>query len=177
MSTHAAANPPKRVQKLHETPWAIAATASSALRTHLDAQGLVTPHFAWSEFACHDPQKTPVPAELRANTIRLCWLLEKMRHQLGDVVMNLGSGYRTTEWNKHVGGAADSRHTHADAADFMSSEVDRWIAEGTASTRDDVLAIATSIFSNGGVGNENSGTLHVDARGWKARFVTWIAAT
>ena len=39
-----------------------------------------------------------------------------------------------------------------------------------------MLAIADRIFAGGGVGNETSGTLHLDARGWKARFVTWVAA-
>lgn len=151
------------------------ARASRAVRKHLDGRGCVTP-LTWAEFASRDPGKTPVPADLRANTIRLCWLLENMRHQLGDVAMNIESGYRTPAWNAHVGGAADSRHMNGDAADFFASEVDRWIAQGTAPNRAAVLAIANRIFAKGGVGNETSGTLHVDARGWKARFVTWIAA-
>ena len=176
MSTHAAEALPRRIQRLYEKPWKLQARTSTALRKYLDSQGRITPHFTWSEFACKDPQKTAVPAKLRANTVRLCWLLEKMRHKLGDVPMTIESGYRTPEWNKHVGGAPDSRHTHADAADFFSGQIDGWIAQGSASNRGDVLAIAERIFASGGVGNETSGTLHVDARGWKARFVTWIAA-
>ena len=82
MSMHAATQAPRRVQKVYEKPWKLQARASGALRKHLDAQDCITPHFTWAEFACNDPQKTPVPANLRANTIRLCWLLEKMRHQL-----------------------------------------------------------------------------------------------
>ena len=77
MNTQAAAHPPKRVQKLHHTPWTVRARASRALRKHLETHDHVTPHFTWAEFACHDPQRTPVPADLRLNTIRLCWLLEK----------------------------------------------------------------------------------------------------
>ena len=173
MTTQAATSAPK----LHGKPWTIRARASRAVRKHLDTQDSVTPHFTWSEFACHDPQRTPVPPELRANTIRLCWLLEKLRHQLGDISLNIESGYRTTAWNVHVGGAQNSRHTFADAADFVSTEVDRWIAAGTAKNRDEVLAIANRVFASGAVGNENSGTLHLDARGWRARFVTWVAAT
>jgi hypothetical protein len=176
VSTHAAAHPPKRVEKLHRAPWKGRARVSRTLRKHLDTTGHVTPHFAWSEFASHDAQRTPVPAALRANTIRLCWLLEKMRHELGDVAMSIDSGYRTPAYNVQVGGASDSRHTHADAADFFVDQVDRWIAQGTARNRSDVLAIANRIFASGGVGNETSGTLHVDARGWKARFITWAAA-
>jgi Peptidase M15 len=175
MSTHAAPQTQNRVQKLHGKPWTMQARASRKVRKHLDAQDHVTPHFTWAEFACQDAAKTPVPANLRANTIRLCWLLEKMRHQLGDVPMSIDSGYRSPEHNRAVGGAADSRHTHADAADFFVAQVDRWVAQGTAPNRAAVLAIGSRIFASGGVGNETSGTLHVDARGWKARFITWVA--
>jgi hypothetical protein len=177
MSTKAAAPIPKRAQKLHSTPWKAQARASRAVRKHLDAQGRVTPHFTWDEFACQDAQRTPVPANLRANTIRLCWLLEKLRHQLGDVPLSIDSGYRTPEHNKEVGGASKSRHMHGDAADFFANQVDRWIAQGTAKDRAAVLTIANRIFAVGGLGNETSGTLHVDARGLKARFITWVAAT
>ncbi len=176
MGRHGGPQPPKRVQKLHGKPWTMQARASRKVRKHLDTQDHVTPHFTWAEFACQDAQKTAVPPDLRANTIRLCWLLEKMRHQLGDVPMSIDSGYRTPERNREVGGAADSRHTHGDAADFFAAQVDGWITQGTAPSRAAVVAIASRIFASGGVGNETSGTLHVDARGWKARFVTWVAA-
>ena len=176
MTTHAATQPPKRVQKLKGKPWKAQARASRGVRKHLDAQHQVTPHFPWAEFACQDAQKTPVPPNLRANTIRLCWLLEKLRHQLGDVPISIDSGYRTPAHNRQVGGAADSRHMHGDAADFFVAQVDRWIAQGTAANRTAVLAVANRIFASGGVGNETSGTLHVDSRGWKARFITWVAA-
>jgi hypothetical protein len=105
MSTHAAAPAGKRIQKLHATPWKARARTSRAVRKHLDAQDRITPHFTWAEFACQDSRRTPVPASLRANTIRLCWLLEKLRHQLGDVPLSIDSGYRTPERNKEVGGA------------------------------------------------------------------------
>jgi hypothetical protein len=176
MSTHAAPPVSKRVQKLHAAPWKARAGASRAVRKHLNAQDRITPHFTWAEFASQDAHRTPVPANLRPNTIRLCWLLEKLRHQLGDVPISIDSGYRTPEHNKEVGGAPDSRHTHGDAADFFAAQVDSWIAHGTAKDRAAVLAIANRIFASGGVGNETSGTLHVDARGWKARFITWVAA-
>lgn len=176
MSTSAAPQASGRVQKLHGKPWKLQASASRGMRKHLDSQGQVTPHFTWAEFACQDAAKTPVPPNLRANTIRLCWLLEKMRHQLGDVPMTIDSGYRTPEHNKEVGGAADSRHTHADAADFFVAQVDRWVAQGPAANRAAVLAIADRLFATGGLGNETTGTLHVDARGFRARFVKWVAA-
>jgi hypothetical protein len=58
------------------------------------------------------------------------------------------------------------------------AQVNRWIDHRKASgrgakSRDDVLRLASRTFYNGGVGNENGGTLHVDARGAKARFISW----
>jgi hypothetical protein len=55
------------------------AGAREKVRKHLDAQDHVTPHFTWAEspwaeFACQDAVKTAIPANLRTNTIRLCWL-------------------------------------------------------------------------------------------------------
>jgi hypothetical protein len=58
--SHAAPHSPKRVERLHAKPWKLRARASRALRRHLDAQARAAPHFKWSEFACHDSQKTRV---------------------------------------------------------------------------------------------------------------------
>lgn len=121
-----------------------------------------------------------MPSELRSNAIRLHRRLELLRHRLGDVAMVVDGPYRTKARNIAVGGASDSRHVHADAADFFVAQVDGWVAHGRGNggprSRGDVLRLASRTFYNGGLGNENSGTLHVDARGFKARFVTWVAA-
>jgi hypothetical protein len=168
----------RRLERLMAKPWSGRARRSAALRKELDRRGLITPHFTWSSYACSDG--TPVPHALRANAIRLHWRLELMRHRLGDVPMTVDGPYRTEKRNREVGGAADSRHTHADGADFFVQQVERWIEHGRrtgrgAKSRDDVLRIANRTFFNGGVGNEGSGTLHLDARGVKARFVSWVA--
>jgi peptidase M15-like protein len=164
--------------RLIANPWKLTARRSKALRAHLDAHGYITPHFTWSSYACSDG--TPVPGELRSNAIRLHWRLELLRHRLGDLPMVVDGPYRTKARNIAVGGASDSRHVHADAADFFVAQVDGWVAHGRANggpkSRGDVLRLASRTFYNGGLGNENSGTLHVDARGCKARFVTWVAA-
>jgi uncharacterized protein YcbK (DUF882 family) len=95
---------------------------------------------------------------------------------MGDIPMTVDGPYRTPARNKAVGGAIDSRHLHADGADFFAQQVDRWVAQSPRlRSRADVLRLADQIFAKGGVGNETSGTLHVDARGWRARFVTWGA--
>jgi uncharacterized protein YcbK (DUF882 family) len=88
--------------------------------------------------------------------------------------MRIDGPYRTRRRNDQVGGARASRHVQADAADFFIAQVNRWVATSSKlRSRADVIKIAERVFSNGGVGNETSGTLHVDARGWRARFVTW----
>lgn len=157
-----------RIQK----PWTAAARVSPAARRWLDQHGYITPHFTWKSYACTDG--TPVPPALKANAIRLHWRLELMRHRLGDVAMTVDGPFRTQAKNREVGGARQSRHLFADAADFFVQQVDRWIAASPKlKTHDDVVAIAERTFYAGGVGNETTGTLHVDARGTKARFVTW----
>ncbi len=166
----------RRLARLMARPWSARARHSGALRRELDRRGLITPHFSWASYAGTDG--TPVPTPLRPNAVRLHWRLELLRHRLGDVPMIVDGPYRTPQRNREVGGARDSRHIHADAADFFVAQVDRWIAHGRetgrgAKSRDDVVRLASRTFFNGGVGNENSGTLHVDARGFKARFITW----
>jgi uncharacterized protein YcbK (DUF882 family) len=142
---------------------------SVGVRRWCDRHGYITPHFSWGSYAGKDG--TPVPDALRVNAIRLHWKLETMRHRLGDVPMVVDGPYRTKQHNIEVGGAPNSRHTFADGADFFVGQVDSW-----PGGRDRALALAESIFSDGGVGNETTGTLHVDARGYRARFVTWVAA-
>jgi len=155
-------------------PYLTAARLSPALRKWCDRHGYITPHFTWKSYACTDG--TRVPDHLRGNAIRLHWKLELMRHRMGDVSMTVDGPYRTLRKNRAVGGAGNSRHTYADAADFFSVQVDRWVRQSsTLRSRSDVLKIADRTFYNGGVGNETSGTLHVDARGYKSRFVSWVA--
>ncbi len=89
--------------------------------------------------------------------------------------MTVDGPYRTPAKNRAVGGASNSRHTYADAADFFAAQVDRWVRQSpTLRSKGDVVRIADRTFK--GVGNETSGTLHVDERpGPKVRFVTWVA--
>ena len=148
------------------------ARRSPATRKWLDQHGYITPHFSWKSYACTDG--TPVPHHLRGNAIRLHWKLEWMRKLLGGQPMRVDGPYRTVAHNREVGGASDSRHVHADAADFFVEQVDHWVRKSKRLRhRNDVLDIADKVFRDGGLGNETFGTLHVDARGYRARFVTW----
>jgi hypothetical protein len=159
--------------RLHiQRPWTRAARMSPGARKWCDKHGFISPHFSWESYRGSDG--TAVPAELRVNARRLHWRLELMRHRLGDQPMTIDGPYRTAKRNKEVGGAPKSRHVQADGADFFLDQVNEWIANSPKlRDRDDVLAIASETFFNGGVGNENSGTLHVDSRGSKVRFITW----
>lgn len=151
-------------------PWTIRARTSPAVRRWCDRHGYITPNFSWASYACQDG--TPVPKRLRPNAIRLHWRLELLRHRLGDQAVTVDGPYRTEARNRAVGGAPLSRHVQADAADFFEAQVDRW-ARKVPGGRPAVLRIADRTFYNGGLGNETSGTLHVDTRGVKARFITW----
>lgn len=154
-------------------PWWPATRHGPVIRRWLDNHGYITPHFTWASYACTNG--TPVPQRLRRNAIRLHWKLERMRHLMGDIPMKVDGPYRTGAHNRSVGGALNSRHTFADAADFFAQQIDRWVRQSPRlRNRTDVVALAERVFFDGGVGNETSGTLHVDARGFRARFITWV---
>lgn len=168
--------PPKSQPRLRgyiQRPWTAAARRSPAARRWLDRHGYITPHFTWASYACTDG--TPVPARLRRNAIRLHWRLELFRHRIGDVPLDVDGPFRTASKNREVGGASQSRHLFADAADFFVAQVDRWVRQSkTLRSRADVIRVAERTFK--GVGNETSGTLHVDQRpGPVVRFVSWVA--
>jgi hypothetical protein len=159
------------LRRLVQQPWSRRARLSPALRRWCDKHSYITPHFTWSNMACTDG--TPVPASLRANARRHCFNLERFRHAIGDVGIAIDGPFRTEAKNRQVHGAADSRHLHADASDHFVEQVDRWVRTShLLDSRGDAVRIAERIFP--GVGNETSGTLHLDSRpGPWARFVTW----
>lgn len=164
-----------RINKLLARPWTHTARASRVLRRHLDAHGYITPHFRWSDMA--DTRGPAVPKHLRGNAIRHCWNLERLRHRLGGVPIVIDGPYRTYQHNREIGGAYNSRHTYADASDHFLAQVERWTRQSLkVRSRGDVVNMASRVFAKGGVGNETSGTLHLDSRGYRARFVTWTAA-
>lgn len=153
-------------------PWTTKAKASPALRRWCDRHGYITPHFKWSEMACTDG--TPVPRRLRGNARRHCFNLERFRHAMGDVSVGIDGPFRTRAKNVQVHGASDSRHLYADASDHFVGQVTGWVNRSRfLGDRGDVLRIAERIFP--GVGNEGTGTLHLDSRpGTWARFVSWV---
>ena len=76
----------------------------------------ITEHFSLHEFDCHDG--TPYPTKwIQGRLEPLCDNLEVIREALGEP-MFINSGYRTPDYNRCIGGAANSQHVQGRAADF-----------------------------------------------------------
>jgi GH25 family lysozyme M1 (1,4-beta-N-acetylmuramidase) len=144
-------------------PWGAAASSSTAFKDLCWKHGYLSPHFARKEAACHDPANTAVPPSLRARAQRQAFNLERLRHQLGDRALPILSWYRTPAWNRHVGGAVNSRHKQADATDFTAQTVRSFGARHFDSA-------CEHVFANGGFGRYASGSRHGDSRGSRARW-------
>ena len=111
--------------------------------------GDLSVHFSRSEFVCpHCGAGGPTP--------QLIGILENLRTQAGNRPMKIMSGFRCVPHNNAVGGANDSRHTHADAADLEL---------GYATVN--MAAAAGAV----GIGNKDGWAVHVDWRpGGPARW-------
>lgn len=112
-------------------------------------------YFGRHEFACKCGKCGGYPVEPKEAFVRK---LDAFRERVGEPVY-INSGVRCPEHNEAVGGADDSRHLYGDAADI------RCIGK----TPEQLYAIADEIFHDGGVGLYDWG-IHVDARGYKARW-------
>ena len=104
-------------------------------------------NFKVSEFACKDgSDKIIVDTELVK-------LLQKIREHFNRPLL-ITSAYRTKEYNKKVGGAANSYHTKGSAADITVSGI----------SNRDVAKYAATICKGVGFYNYSGGFVHVDTR-------------
>lgn len=78
--------------------------------------GDLTAHFSAAEFKCKDGTYRPPPCRLLA-------VLEAIRAISGRP-LPIVSGYRSPLWNAKVGGASNSFHLRAEAADIPAGFVD-----------------------------------------------------
>lgn len=121
----------------------------------------LTTNFSLSEFRCKDG--TDVPEELMPNVKKLANELQKLRDLLG-LPIKINSGYRTPSYNRKIGGAKNSFHVQAKAADIVVADIEpkklhamieKWIEQGKLNFK--------------GVGLYNT-FVHVDVRDRKARW-------
>jgi len=119
--------------------------------------GDLTEHFSWAEFACHDGTLMPPPVKI--NIPRTAEMLEVLRLALSeeyktDCPLIVASGYRSPEWNKYVGGVANSQHLLGKAADIVCLKL----------TAVKVQVVARKLWSRGTIGGLGlyPGFTHVD---------------
>lgn len=121
----------------------------------------LTEHFELSEFKCKDG--TEVPEKYTANVQELADNLEKLRVFLGESI-HITSGFRTSAYNKKVGGKPASKHLKAQAADIIVGSLTPKqlyrIIEGL---------INIGVMKQGGLGLYST-FVHYDVRGTKARW-------
>lgn len=103
---------------------------------------IATEHFTWQELG--NP-----PLRLRTNGLHLAQHLELLRRIAGNKPLRIVSGYRSPSHNRAVGGAADSQHLYARAAD---------IPAGYCSVQEAIWAGFT------GIGSRGQWAVHVDVR-------------
>lgn len=122
----------------------------------------LTKNFTRQEFDCNDGTK--VPEHFMCNVRELAQNLQNLRDHLGESVMITGSGYRTPEHNKKVGGAPKSQHLTASGADInVRSKTPRQLATVIEKL------IRDGKMKQGGIG-VYKGFVHYDIRGTKARW-------
>jgi uncharacterized protein YcbK (DUF882 family) len=118
-------------------------------------------NFALSEFACKDG--TPVPSGLIQNVKTLALNLQVLRDSFKSAI-RINSAYRHPAYNNSVGGASNSQHLYAKAADITI----RGVSPISIKTRIEEL-INKKKMKQGGVGLYSS-FVHYDVRGTMARW-------
>lgn len=114
------------------------------------------PNFKESELACRSGAKCPHPDRLR----HLAWSLQAIREAFGQPI-RVNSGYRSPEHNAKVGGARNSQHLEALAADLAPASGKTTDLSRLATV---VSALAASgKIPNGGIGTYNT-FVHYDMR-------------
>jgi uncharacterized protein YcbK (DUF882 family) len=122
----------------------------------------LTENFTRQEFDCKDGTK--VPARFIENVTRLAQNLEVLRAEINEPIKITGSGYRTKKHNDKVGGAKNSLHLTASAADINAKN---YTPKELAKVIEKLIKQGKMV--QGGIG-VYKGFLHYDIRGTKARW-------
>lgn len=118
-----------------------------------------SPNFTRAELECKCGCDTPRSIEIELTL--LARDLEVMRREYGQPIRVI-SGYRCRAYNTKIGGATNSQHLYGRAADILSTLAVQDALESAA--------LATPSFKDGGIGKYPAGGLHVDRRGYPARW-------
>jgi hypothetical protein len=139
-------------------PWTVPVSRLRArgYKKALWEHGKVTTHFAKSEARSKDG--SGVPRLLRGNCQKLGFKLERVRHKNGGRSIKVISWYRSQYDNTRVGGARNSRHMYAAAADISVNVPDS--------------PAYREVFRSGGIGvcQSDGSVSHVDVRLIPARW-------
>ncbi len=123
--------------------------------------GDLTANFSRREFA--SPDGRAMPAKYNANLLELATNLQVLRDTVGKPI-TIHSGYRSPEHNKAIGGASQSKHMTAQAADFSIA----------GSTFPIVYCAIEHLIGRGDMKQGGLGIytahLHYDVRGAKVRW-------
>lgn len=148
-------------------------------------------HFNWSEVFAKSgypgiplgPMRLPngdwVKPRVNAKTharnlekLRTALNAERAKRGLPETGIAINSWARSWEHNKEVGGAFKSQHLYFKATDITKEEVARicpWKGGPT-----DFDKIANEIFKDGGFGQYPGGARHVDSRGYRSRWSSFV---
>ena len=126
----------------------------------------LTKNFQAKEFFSRVKQgggkKIPPPAKYAGNLQALATNLQKIRDKVGP--LNINSGYRTRKYNATVGGAKNSQHLYAKAADISSPTM----------TGPELHAVVMDLINKGAIHNGGVGKydtfVHYDIRDQPARW-------
>jgi uncharacterized protein YcbK (DUF882 family) len=119
----------------------------------------ISPHFSWSEAACHSG--AVVPDDLQPNARRLALsVLEPLRSAFGAPIIPI-SWYRTPAYNKAVGGVVHSQHLYATAVDCRPPNIDDL---STFKNAIENMLLAGLLPELGGLGWYPGRWVHLDVR-------------
>ncbi len=127
----------------------------------------LTTNFDISEFACNDKNNTPVPEKYYNNVLLLAKQLQALRDDINknrpknapkgiQIPIHVNSGYRTAAYNRSIGGAKESQHLKAKAADITC----KWLTPTQIKERI-LKLIREGQIIDGGIG-KYPGFLHFD---------------
>ena len=122
---------------------------------HMPVNG-PTQHLTWKELGCKDG--TPYPNIWRTNrAIELAEVFELIRAACGHKPIQILSAFRTSDYNKRIGGARNSQHIQGRALDLRPPDgytIDEFYK---------IIKQMTAVTSIGGIGKYKT-FVHVDIR-------------